>query len=261
MIKIGCLKLLANLKIELTTNDQNFSVYKSSNMHGLLMELIDTNYAEILHNSSINPYSQFLEISDKCIWHINTLTEESYLKIIKPILDSKYENFLLKKNNIILKIISKTLVSKPKDVLVDNFYRDNGPVDRYINIKFITPTSFKSNNKYVNFPDLKLIYQSLMNKFSTTCSEYNMNDEETLLQLTENSSITRYNLRSASFSLENTRIPAFIGTLTVRINGPETMARYAKLLVDFGQFSGVGIKTSLGMGAFQIIERKSIDGR
>jgi CRISPR-associated endoribonuclease Cas6 len=34
------------------------------------------------------------------------------------------------------------------------------------------------------------------------------------------------------------------------------MARYARLLFKFGQYSGIGIKTSMGMGAYRLIEKR-----
>ena len=33
------------------------------------------------------------------------------------------------------------------------------------------------------------------------------------------------------------------------------MSKYVKMLVRFGEYSGVGIKTAMGMGAIRIVER------
>lgn len=35
------------------------------------------------------------------------------------------------------------------------------------------------------------------------------------------------------------------------------MANFAKMLFQFGTYAGIGIKTSLGMGAIQLIEERS----
>lgn len=43
------------------------------------------------------------------------------------------------------------------------------------------------------------------------------------------------------------------------IKGPETMARYVRMLAKFGEFSGVGIKTGMGMGAMKYIRRNEDD--
>ena len=42
--------------------------------------------------------------------------------------------------------------------------------------------------------------------------------------------------------------------MSVRIHGTDTMSRYARLLFRFGEYSGVGIKSSIGMGAMRIVE-------
>ena len=38
----------------------------------------------------------------------------------------------------------------------------------------------------------------------------------------------------------------------MKIDGTDTMARYARLLARFGEYSGVGIKTAVGMGALRM---------
>ena len=83
-----------------------------------------------------------------------------------------------------------------------------------------------------------------------------MCDEETLASLTESSSIVQYKLRSTFFLLEGVRIPAFKGEIKIKIAGTATMAKYARLLTRFGEYSGVGIKSAIGMGALQLKEAK-----
>ena len=122
---------------------------------------------------------------------------------------------------------------------------------KYYDLEFITPTSFKSNGRYMIYPDLGMIYRSLMKKYSIV-SEQNMYDEDTLEQLVNYSNITRYRLQSTLFPLEGVVIPSFKGNISVRIHGSDTMSRYARLLLSFGEYSGVGIKSSIGMGAIKL---------
>ena len=72
----------------------------------------------------------------------------------------------------------------------------------------------------------------------------------------ENAQIVRYDLKSVSFSLEGVRIPAFVGKITIKINGTKTMADFANMLVEFGTYSGVGIKTALGMGCIRQLKER-----
>ena len=45
-----------------------------------------------------------------------------------------------------------------------------------------------------------------------------------------------------------------MGELTIRVKGPQQMVNLAWMLVKFGTFSGIGIKTGLGMGGMHIEE-------
>ena len=44
-------------------------------------------------------------------------------------------------------------------------------------------------------------------------------------------------------------------TETKEATSTDTAAKFIRLLLEFGEYSGVGIKTGLGMGAIQIIRR------
>lgn len=59
-----------------------------------------------------------------------------------------------------------------------------------------------------------------------------------------------YDLMALNFTL---------GNICIHIKGPETMARYVRMLAKFGEFSGVGIKTGMGMGAMKYIRRNEDD--
>ena len=80
--------MYVQLKLELAADDIDYK--KSSNLQGILMENIDTEYAGILHGNQLNPYSQCLiRENGKNIWCIKTLTEEAYEQIIQPMTEVK----------------------------------------------------------------------------------------------------------------------------------------------------------------------------
>lgn len=98
------------------------------------------------------------------------------------------------------------------------------------------------------------MYQSCMNKYDAVMKDESMIDEETLEQLCENSRVIRYDLKSVPFHLEGIKIPAFIGKITIKLTGTQTLANFAHLLLQFGTYSGIGIKTAIGMGAVKILD-------
>lgn len=245
--------MLTELRMKLEADDPNFGYFQSSNMQGVLMEHIDAKYAEILHAQGVKPYSQSLLSGERKEWVVKTCTKEAYREVILPLLDSGFTSFDIEKKGIHVLIKEKHSHIIKKKELLDEFYSDTG--SRYLGLEFLTPASFKSNGAYVIIPDLRYIYQSLMNKYSALSENMEMYDEETLEQLCGHSSIVRYRLRSASFPIEGIKIPSFQGEIGIKMTGTDTMARYIRLLARFGEYSGVGIKTAMGMGALKIKER------
>ena len=70
--------------------------------------------------------------------------------------------------------------------------------------------------------------------------------------MTDHSTITWYRLQTILFPMEKINITGFVGNISIRVHGPETLARYVRLLLRFGEFSGVGIKTGNGNGGHAI---------
>ena len=67
--------------------------------------------------------------------------------------------------------------------------------------------------------------------------------------------IVGYNLRSRTFHLEGIRIPSFIGNITIRIGGNKQFVNLINMLCECGKYSGVGIKTAIGMGAINVFPK------
>lgn len=230
--------------------DKDLSYQMASSFHGALMEQIESEYASELHSSQLHPYTQHLEKrEDEWHWVVTTLNEKAYQEIIEKKL-LKLQKFRLDKHEINLQISDRRYTELSDRELAFSFYQTcQNP---YIIIRFLTPTAFKYQGKYINYPDIRYLYGNLMNKYESAHADESMRDEDTLEQLIENSSISKYDLHSITFSLEGIRIPAFIGTMTLKIQGTQTMRNFANMLFQFGEYSGIGIKTALGMGAVRL---------
>ena len=246
--------MLAKLELKLSYHE-NINRQMASSFHGVLMDFLPQDYAAELHASKLHPYAQHLEKrGEDWYWVIAALNEETVYKLLKSNLINLNE-FTLKKHNIDMQVLGKSYYELPDAKLADAFY--NGHASRYITVQFITPTAFKQNGRYVNYPDVRAIFSNLMNRYDAVNAEESMCDDDTLDQLVEKTTLSRYNLHSTVFCLEGVRIPAFLGQITLRIDGAQTMANFANMLFQFGTYSGIGIKTSIGMGAIQLIEGRS----
>ncbi|SEG00701.1 CRISPR-associated protein, Cas6 family [Eubacterium ruminantium] len=234
-------------------SDEKLTYKKASTLQGVLFENIDTEYASLMHQQDRHPYSQYLlSENDKEYWVVNALTEEAYENIIKRLEDRNFNCFRIKKGDIDVSIANKRITIVEKQTLINEL--NTKDAERVFNLSLLTPMAFKQRGVYVSFPDLRLIYQSIMNKYSSISDNMVMMDEETLNQLVENSMITKFNIRSAIFPLEGVNITGAIGNIRIYIKGSDVLARYIRLLLKFAEFSGIGVKSGIGMGAVRIRE-------
>ncbi|MGI6107074.1 MAG: CRISPR-associated endoribonuclease Cas6 [Lachnospiraceae bacterium] len=250
--------MLAKLRLELA--DDSLTYRQSSLLQGVLFERVDSDTARVMHQQALHPYSQYLQREGgKTAWYIQTLTDEAFGHMIQPLLSAEFTGFDLEKTGRHIEIVSKKLSTVQDRQLIDEF--NTVPADRAQGLRFVTPTAFRQNGSFCLLPEPRLVYQSLMARYSCSSSDYEMTDQDTLDQLEQNTIITRYQLRTETFPLEGKNIPGFAGTVFYRINGPETMRRYARLLFHFGEYCGIGVKTGIGMGAVRLLEKTGTERR
>ncbi len=247
--------MLSILKIRLKNiPEANISYHISSMLHGFLMTKIDYEYAEILHQSNLKPYSQHLEFyNDEWVWIINTLNRQAYEYIIKPLLEETVNSVYIENRDLHIPIVSKEVLHKSYDELMDETFFAN--CSRYLNLKFITPTAFKSEGEYIFYPSIRHIFNSLIKKYDIANDNSKIYTPELIEDIDRYVRLSKYNLKSTYFSLEGVKIPAFVGEITLKINGPQQLINLVHLLARYGEYSGVGIKSAIGMGSVKVIER------
>ena len=233
--------------------DKKYGYYLGSLLQGFLMENLDRNYVDLLHTSRLHPYSQyFYKENGQMYWIVNCLNDEARDQIIGMLSDEEISQVYIRKKEEHLNICSKEITEISYKELMNSYYFENR--SKYIQLRFITPTSFKKDGEYVLFPSVRLIFQSLMKKFDASSEDFKVYTDEVLEHYEKYTRITGYRLRSVSYNLEGVKIPAFMGDVTLRINGPAQMVNLGWMLMKFGTYSGIGIKTGLGMGGISIEE-------
>lgn len=246
--------MLRKLKICFNSeSEKRLGYFTASLLQGVLMQQIDAGYAEKMHQTGLHPYSQFaLRIKDGLEWHIHTLNEEAGQQIIDRILLWNPNTVHLDHKDADLHVVSMEASVDSYDDLMNRYFFENQ--DRFIKMRFLTPTSFKQNGQYCLFPDVRLIMQSLMNRYDACSPDSRIVSDELLRDMETYCHITGYRLRSVGFAMESIRIPSFLGEIRIRCDGPQQMINLVRMLVEFGTYSGVGIKTGMGMGALEIVE-------
>lgn len=241
--------MLAKLRLKLKSSSR-ITREMSSLFHGAVLELLDTEFVQQLHGGSVNPYSMYLSFEGEDTYlHVMTLTEEAYDRMISDRLD-RLESLELRHNGIYVEVEKRELEVRERRSLLEDFYGER--LSRHVTVEFRTPTAFKQRGKYLFLPDLRCIYQSLLKKYEETDEDFAFTDEDTLFHLTEHTHIRGYRLKSVPFPLEGITVPGFAGELRLSLNAPQPLINLANILFEFGTYSGIGIKTSMGMGGIQL---------
>lgn len=243
-------KIKINFRI---VNNQKIQTFRLNVMlHGLLMEIIPPSYAELLHSLPVNPYSQSVKLEgDLYIWQINLLDEDAESLIGQALLDDEFSQFNLRSlNEGLCRIESKTTEELSQKQLTDIFYEDK-TVSK-IRLHFNTPTAFKQQGEYVFVPDVRLIFQSLLMKHSQLIDHREEINVELLEEMIQSSRISSYRLNSYYYQIHGIKIPAFMGSITLDVRAAQSLINFMLVLFRFGEYSGVGIKTSMGMGSLTL---------
>lgn len=230
----------------------------ASLFHGALMEMLPETYVAELHESMLHPYTQHLEMrGHKWHWVVTVLNDRAKDIILGQTLAQKSQ-IEIKKHGLVIGIADRKTDELTDKELSSQFYQEDAP--RTISLQFLTPTAFKIDGRYVFYPDIRSMYLSLMNKYDAAGRAGSMKAEDALEFLCRNTSLFRYDLRSTLFSMEGVKIPSFVGKVSFRMHGAQTMINLAQILFRFGEYSGIGIKTALGMGAVRMISEEEMRG-
>lgn len=243
--------MLAKLTLKLVNNTGTASVNMSSVFQGILMEHLTAEVCEEMHLHQVHPYSQYIVADEKHIyWTISTVTYETYEDIICPLMEEEVKSFYCRNKDVVLPIVDKQLEAFPEeDFVAVNLYND---YSKTFDVEFITPVAFKSEGKYMNYPTVKWIFQSLINKYNARSEEEDLQEDKILKMIEDNVSIIGYKLRSTVFRLERTKVPAFIGNIRLKADCDQDNVNLINYILKFGEYSGVGIKCSIGMGAMRV---------
>ncbi|WP_321972614.1 CRISPR-associated endoribonuclease Cas6 [Paratractidigestivibacter sp.] len=222
-------------------------------LQSVLLDNADAAYAAHMHETGFNPYSQYCykDVDGGIVWRVSTLNDEASLRLIVPA--RRIEGFRLRNLDTVFTVSKQVCETESLSCLLGKL---EGGEDSSFRVQLVTPTAFKSKNRYVIMPDVRLIFQNLLMRYNQVYSGEGEADPETISYIAEHTSITSYNLRSHYFPRTmgaRDKIPAFEGTMTIHISGPQSLRGLVSMLLSFGEVAGVGIKTAMGMGGMRLL--------
>lgn len=217
------------------------------------MELVDPEYAVFLHATPVNHFAQHIErIGADSKWIITTVTEEAKEQIILPLLEDSVDQVYLRHKEETVQITGKSLEILTEEELMRDYLLSEAR--KVLDLTFVTPASFKVDGQYQIYPTTRHILQSLIRKFDAVSESTRIYEEGLIDRMEPSLYITGYDLHSTSFPLEGVRIPSFKGKIRIRVKGPNQLAALIHMLLKYGEYSGLGMKCAMGMGAVKLAE-------
>lgn len=225
------------------TSDLAYSLYSE------LLRHADSSYVEMIHNQGFTPLSQHIRICDRnrIEWHVSLFGEEA-AEIFSPVVDGR-EVYYMKDKGIALTVTERKSETVTYDELVARTGSGSG---NRLRLSFLTPASFKSAGEYVLFPNVPLIIKSLASMWNSACEKYPFHDEDVLNMMFSGIRITGYRMSGVSFRMKGIFIPSFCGTLDLSERLPVPVSQIFHTLLSFSEYTGIGIKTALGMGGTRV---------
>ena len=215
-------------------------------LHGMLLEHVDKDYVEFVHQQALRPYSQYVTFDrerNALLWRISTLNKQAAEEILSPAFSLPMSVHLNQKGWD-LQILGKNCIQNISyDQLAEKYFAND------VEYRFITSCSFKTDGEYAIFPQPKLITKSLVNRWNAFATSEKLDEKSVAYDLAEQVYVADYDLKMQKFALEGTRIQAFRGSYTLAFKGNLMSRKILCMLGEFAQYSGIGIKTALGMGA------------
>lgn len=234
-------------------------------INGLALEIIavcDPLLATCIHDEKNNKSftTRLLSLRNNYLNLRITLLQDSYFeRMAKVLLNACTRPFLLNDHRL---MVSKIMCSKNSEnywanqLTYDEIYESASNKDRMIFFNIHTPLAFKAGDNFIYLPYPELFFKNLHNRWNAF-SEIKF-DDSLLDLLKENVFIEDFNIRNEELLSSTIKLKGCVGKFSYKISkkADERFIHYINTLSDFAYFSGVGIKTILGMGQVSRIDYK-----
>ncbi|OEH85139.1 CRISPR-associated endoribonuclease Cas6 [Desulfuribacillus stibiiarsenatis] len=231
-------------------------------LHGLFfkaVENIDNELASEIHQMQYKPFSigplagklqrrdgvAQIEEGSICSFTLATLTER-LTNSLPDMLEYLKKNLLVIGSAGFVVVEAKELISK--ETYYD--FMAAGYQDSRINIEFTAPTCFRSSGKTLLFPEPELVFGSLQDKW-----EYFSEVQLPIVDFSQ-INVSKYELKTIMVPFKNYNLIGFKGicNYTLPSDSAEVMKWAVNSLSQFAAFSGVGYKTTMGMGQVRLMK-------
>lgn len=237
--------MIVQYKLQLAQLDNtpipSFWAYR---LYAWLLAQLPEDAAERFHEEEKRQLAQYL--NHEQIWTVNLFGEEA-AELLGQVLENT-EQIELHSNRILVLEQHRRVIEKPEELL--RCGREIAA--KKTEMRFVSPASFKQSGRYTIFPQEKLILQSLLTKWNALYPKYLLDDADMLAEMEKGIHIVDYRLCTSRFLLKNTAIPCFYGKVILEARLPIVLQELWGALLYLAPYSGIGIKTTLGMGGIEL---------
>jgi len=262
--------MLASFAIQIKP-EQNASLPLNlgTSLHALFLALIANSQPELaqqLHSDQpLKPFtvsplegkfartgSHLVALADNTYWfRFTVLTEEVFTAINKALLSKFTSNAKINLNGNDFSIASITLEPTADTTWggITSFEEiyEHAATEPEISFLFHSPTTFRHKGMNLPFPASSLIWSSLWEKWNAFASIAINSEFKDYAD--EHIALARYNLRTRMINLADAKQVGFTGKCQyLCLTRDSQWLRQINALADFALYSGVGAKTTMGMG-------------
>ena len=219
-------------------------------LYASLLEQAEERFARIAHANQITPVSQYLSVGQgEAVWHITLFGRES-IEALSGTLEKK-QSFFLRRHGAALTVTERESIRCGS--LETLFRASDAGTEGFHRLSFQTPVCFKKNGRYQNIPTVELIIQNLVRRWNAYFPDAAIEDTDGggLEAIAAGLYPVRFCFSDKVYGLKSADIPGCIGSVVLQNRLGGFHRQLADTLLYFSQFSGIGIKTSLGLGGVE----------
>ena len=241
-----------------------FKYFPGESLHGMLFQILnkrDIKQADRLHNqyevkpftiSPIIPYPRWqqgkmkLAAGKEHFFRITFLEEEWYQLFMSYFLHHNNKLQLQGADIEITKVVTNSEQDKRCQCLEYQELREKAKPHSNIKFKVHSTTTFRVGDRHIIFPAPNYLFHNLLNKWQM------FGDEKLSLENKdfEKVYVSRYDLQSTMEKFRDYPIKGFKGSCEYELDSTlsKQKKREINLLFDFAFYSGIGYKTTMGLG-------------
>lgn len=211
-------------------------------LYGALMEHIPHHLGEQCHKNGFTPIRQYLQRDGSVfLWNITLFGQA--ISALEPVL-KEGTVWRVRRENLSLRCVS---VGCSPVLEAEDFFQMS---HSQYSLQFHTATAFKQKKQYQNMPSSHLIFQNLSRKWNDAFPTARIEDQdgEGIEAIAQGVYYKNFSLHQEKYVLKEQIISAFVGELEFGFRLSGFHLTLCQVLLEFAHYSGVGIKTSLGMG-------------